>query len=45
MEIIDKQNTAEVPAPETAERESVWKLGGLSYKQLGSRVWRELYAG
>ena len=40
METKDEQLT-----PETPPHVSAWKLGGLSWRQLGRRVWRELYAG
>jgi membrane protein len=41
METVDEKITgAEKPA-----RISAWRLGGLSWKTLGRRVWDELYAG
>ncbi len=40
METIDEQNPIS-----PAARASAWKLGGLSWRTLGQRVWYELYAG
>ena len=40
MEKTDEQNPISPTAPA-----SVWKLGGLSWRTLGRRVWREFYAG
>ena len=40
METINEQNT-EI----AAKRVSIWKLGNLSWRALGKRVWLELYAG
>lgn len=39
METSDQQIT------ETAAKVSAWKLGGLSWKSLARRVWREIYEG
>jgi membrane protein len=40
MEAVDEKNT------ETVEkRASIWKLGGLSGRELGRRVWGEIYEG
>jgi membrane protein len=40
MEEVSEEITPETPAPVSA-----WKLGGLSWRQLGRRVWREIYEG
>jgi membrane protein len=34
-----------ITTPETAARVSAWRLGGLSWRTLGRRVWDEIYAG
>jgi hypothetical protein len=45
METTDEQTTDEQITPETPAHVSAWKLGGLSWRQLGRRVWLEIYAG
>lgn len=37
--MVDEQTTA------TAAQISIWKRGGLSWKALGERVWKEIYEG
>ncbi|HEX8371106.1 MAG TPA: YihY/virulence factor BrkB family protein [Pyrinomonadaceae bacterium] len=41
MKAVDEKITT----PETAARVSAWRLGGLSWRTLGRRVWDEIYAG
>ena len=38
---VDEQNTTTT----TAERKSIWKLGGLSWRTLLKHVWTEIYQG
>lgn len=40
VKIVDEQNPISPAAPA-----SIWKLGGLSWRVLGRRVWYEIYAG
>lgn len=41
MKTVDK----EIINAETPAQISIWRLGGLSWRTLGRRVWNELYAG
>src|SRR5688500_11944060 len=46
METVDEQNTESTAvAPAPPPRKSLWKLGGLSWKELARRVWLEIYKG
>ena len=46
METTDEQNTESTAvAPAPAPRKSLWKMGGLSWKELARRVWLEIYKG
>lgn len=52
MKTVDGQNTASpaagmnsTAAATRAERISIWKLGGLPWRVLAGRVWREIYEG
>jgi membrane protein len=40
MAAVDEKNLETV-----AERASIWRLGGLSWRELARRVWLEIYAG
>ena len=31
--------------PKTAEKASIWELGGLSWRQLAWALWQEIYSG